>query len=301
MFVGGAGLSPLARLTPPVYVEAAMRTYLARTGWFTALLVVCLMFAPARRRVTGDPQLAGGPAIPVDATDRPFADLCRDEPVAAMARSLAEYREKVEGYSCTLRKQERIGGGLKPVEVIACDFRESPFAVRMRWIEGKGRAEAMLYVAGENDDQLLVVPASETLRSALRLVGRSYAKRALDGDEAKAAARYPANEFGIFHSTARVYGNWKAARERGILRFDYDGVQPIPELNGRPCHVLRRQCVVPEEDGMTHVTLLFDAETLLQIGAVLMAGNDLIASYHFQDLRLNPRFDARHFSADRFK
>jgi outer membrane lipoprotein-sorting protein len=52
---------------------------------------------------------------------------------------------------------------------------------------------------------------------------------------------------------------------------------------------------------MTHVTLLFDAQTLLQVGAVLMSGRDLIASYHFRDLRLNPRFDANHFLADHFK
>jgi hypothetical protein len=32
-----------------------------------------------------------------------------------------------------------------------------------------------------------------------------------------------------------------------------------------------------------------------------MAGDNLVASYHFRDIRLNPKFDARHFSADRLR
>jgi Protein of unknown function (DUF1571) len=282
-----------------------MRTSLYRPASFLALLVLCLMFAPARR-VTGDRHVAGHPSVAAPgATDGPsaksFADLCRDDPVAAIAQSLRKYKAEVLGYSCTLVKRERIGGELRAAEVIACDFQEAPFAVLMRWVEGKNRAEAMLYAAGQNGDQLLIVPAGDLQKSALRLLGRPYAKRALTSEDAKAAARYPADQFGIYFGSARVYDTWKAARDRGTLRAAYDGVRPIPELNGRPCHVLRRACVVPEEDGLTRVTLCFDAETLLQVGAVLMAGDELIASYHFRDVRLNPKFDVRHFSADRLK
>ncbi|HKB03303.1 MAG TPA: DUF1571 domain-containing protein, partial [Gemmataceae bacterium] len=279
-----------------------MRTLLYRPVTFGGLLVLCLAFAPARR-VTGDRELVGHPsALPPAASAGPaarsFAELCRDDPVEAIARSMRKYKAEVEGYSCILVKRERINGELRDPEVIACDFQEAPFAVIMRWVEGKARAEAMLYAAGQNGDQLLIVPASDLGKSALKLIGRTYAKRALTSEDAKSASRYPANQFGIYCGTARVYDAWKAAHERGALRTEYEGVRPIPEMNGRPCHVLRRNCLVPEEDGLTQVTILFDAETHFQVGAVLMAGAELIGRYYFRDLRLNPKFDALHFSAE---
>jgi len=282
-----------------------MRTYLYRPGSFVGLLILCLMFAPARR-FTGDHQLVSRPsAAPPAAASVPatktFAELCRDDPVEAIARSLRKYKAEVEGYSCTLVKRERINGELRDPETIACDFQEAPFAVLMRWVAGKDRADATLYAAGQNGDQLLIIPASDALKALVRLAGRTYARRGLTSDDAKSASRYPANEFGIYWGAARVYNAWKAAQERGALRTDYEGLRPIPELDGRPCHVLRRTCLTPEEDGLTQVTVLFDAETLMQTGAVLMAGDQLIASYYFRDVRLNPKFDATHFSAERFK
>jgi hypothetical protein len=262
------------------------------------------MFAPARR-VTGDLEVSGRPsALPasrLDPTRKSFGDLCRDDPVQAIATAMRKYKSDVESYSCTLVKQERIRGELRDRETIACDFREAPFSVLMRWIEGKGRVDAMLYVAGENGDQLLLVPSSETLKAALRVMGKTYGKRALNSDDARSAARYPANQFGLYHGTERVYSAWRAAKEAGALRTQYDGVRAIPELGGRPCHVLHRTCVVPEDDGLTRVTLMFDTETLLQTGSVLMAGDELLATYYFRDIKLNPKFDADHFSPERLK
>jgi len=281
-----------------------MRTYLYLPVCFVILLVICLMFAPARR-VTGDLELSGRPsALPANhpvATKKTFGDLCRDDPVEAVATAMRKYKADVESYSCTLVKRERIRGELRDPETITCDFREAPFSVLMRWTEGKGRVDAMLYVAGENGDQLLLVPSSETLKAALRVMGKTYGKRALTSDDARGAARYPANQFGLYHGTDRVYSAWRAAKESGTLHTQYDGVHAVPELGGRPCHVLHRMCVAPEDDGLTRVTVMFDTETLLQTGSILTAGDDLLATYYFRDIKLNPKFDADHFSPERLK
>lgn len=281
-----------------------MRTYFYLPACFLFLLVVCLMFAPARR-VTGDVELSGRPAalLPAHTTGstKAFGDLCRDNPVEAIATSLRKYKAEIEGYTCKLAKRERVKGELRDPELIACDFQEAPFAVLMRWLEGKTRVDALLYVAGDNGDQLLLIPSSETLKTALRVMGKTYGKRALTSEDARSASRYPADQFGIYHATERVYSAWKAAQERGTLQTKYDGIRAIRELNDRPCHVLHRMCVTPEEDGLTHVTLMFDAETLLQVGAEIRGGDNLIATYYFRDLKLNPKFDAKHFAAERFK
>jgi hypothetical protein len=277
-----------------------MRTYVYMPACFISLLVICLMFAPARL-VTGDRPVYSVPAaIPQftspPAAERSFADLCRHDPIGALARSLHNYRRDVEGYTCTFIKQERIDGKLRNREVIRCDFRESPFAVRMEWIEGRDRAAIMLYPAGDRADQLAIVPANEIARKAL-----SYVRRSVNDASVRAAARYPASEFGVNNGTIRLHSAWKAAHDKGMLKTQYDGIQPIAELNGQRCHVLRRDCVVPEEDGLTEVTVYFDEMTLQQVGAVLKAGDQLVATYYFRDLVFNPTFDAAQFSMDRLK
>jgi hypothetical protein len=280
-----------------------MRTFFYRPLVFVSLLVVCLMFAPSRR-IIGDVQVAGQPStlsvVPKKAPDKPFADLCRDDPVGALAASLAKYKA-IEGYTCTFVKRERIDGKLKDIETIACDFQESPFTVLMRWKAGIGRAEAMMYVAGENDDMLLIVPASDFQKKAVKtLTGRTYARRPLTGSDAKSAARYPANEFGMAFGTRRVYKAWQAAEQSGRLKSEYLGLVDVPEL-GKKCHVLRRTVNPPEEEGLTSVTVMFDPETLLQVGSVLKAGDELIGSYFFKDIVLNPKFDKAHFAVEKLK
>jgi hypothetical protein len=257
------------------------------------------MFAPVRL-VTGDRNIYSIPAAPTTTvgptSERPFADLCHDDAVAALAKSLHKYRTEVEGYTCTFIKRERINGKLRDREVIRCDFRESPFSVRMEWLEGGGRAKIMLYPADDRLDQLAVVPASEIARKIIPV-----AKKSLTDNEVRAAARYPANEFGLNNGTIRLHSVWQVAKEKGTLRTRYDGVKPIDELNGRQCHVLHRDCLSPEEEGLTEVTVLFDAESLLQAGVILKAGDELIGYYYFRDLALNPKYGDGHFSVERLK
>lgn len=278
-----------------------MRTLL-HAALLLVLLVICLMFVPARR-VTGerDRELAGRPAVDLPLpklASKSFADLCRDDPVEAVATSMRKYRSSVERYTCLLRRQERIEGKLHEPETIECEFRESPFSVRMHWLGTSEGPESLLYVAGENRDNFLVVPASPTLKNALKLLGRDYAKRRLDSSDAKSASRYPLNEFGIYCGMEHVYVDWKAAQDRGPLRTEYLGLQPVPELDGKPCLVIRRACVTPEQDGLTHVTIQFDPETLLQVGAVLMKNDELIGRYHFAALKLNVPIAVERFSPD---
>ena len=266
------------------------------------LLIICLMFAPARR-VTGDRELVGRPSLdPPPASSsagpRSFADLCRDDPVEALATSIRKYRAEVEGYTCTVLMHERIDGRLLNPQTAECDFRESPFSVRMRFIGATEGAETILYVRGENQDMFLVVPAAPGLKKTLHLLGRNYARRKLDSADARSASRYPPNEFGLQRAAERVHAAWSAARDRGELRTEYLGLLPVPELDGKLCHTIRRSCVTPEEDGLTQITLQFDPDTLLQLGGILMAGDELIGRYHFANVKLNPRLAADRFSAD---
>lgn len=233
------------------------------------------------------------PAKPYDAKK----DAPHDDFVELLRQSLIKYEESgVKGYTCTFVMHERVKGKLKDPEVIECWFQEKPFSVLMHWKEGAGKVAASLYVEGENDGLMCVRPANEVLK---RVVGT--ARKKVDCDEAKDSARYQMTEFGVRCGTERTYKAWKALKDRGVkLNIEYQGIQRLEKV-GRDCHVVKRYCNEPEEEGMTDVTVYLDVETMMQVGSVLKAGNELIGEYYFKDIKINPTFEANRFKQEILK
>lgn len=285
-----------------------MRTVTYSALCFTALLILCLMFAPSRHFTGGDPLASAAPLdemLPDWQAPSPtvsFADLCRTQPLEAIAESLRAYKKLgAEGYTCAFVKRERINGQLHPEETIACAFREIPFSVMMRWEAGKRRADATLYVADENDNQVLIIPSGELEKRVVKLRGVPYAKRSLTSSDVKSASRYTPAQFGIYKVTTQVYTAWKAAADTGTLTVAYRGLQECPALPGKKLHVLERTCSAPDEDGATKVSVYLDAETHLLLGSILEAEGELLGHYFYRDVQFNARLNANHFNADQFR
>jgi hypothetical protein len=223
--------------------------------------------------------------------------LARNEPVELLRQSLLHYKEmKVEGYTCTLAKQERINGKLNPPEVVEAWFREEPYSVLMHWKEGAGLAAASLYAVGQNNGDMLIRPTGVG-----RIVG--YVKRPPNCKEARDTSRYLITEFGIRCGTERTYRAWQALQDKGVtlnteyIRFE----EKVKEAGGRDCHIIKRYCHPPEEEGLSEITLYLDAETWLQVGTVLKANGDLIGSYFFRDIKINPTFEKSRFTIETLK
>lgn len=223
--------------------------------------------------------------------------LARTDGVELLRQSLLKYQQSVKSYTCTLCKQERVKGKLNPPEVIEAWFKEEPYSVLMHWKEGAGLASASLYVTGENDGMMCVRLAAR----AGKFLG--IIKNAPDSNEAKDNTRYLITEFGLRCGTERTYKAWKNLRDRGTsLQVEYLGLRKnVEEAGGRDCHVVRRICNPPEEEGLTNVTIYIDAETWFQVGSVLMAGDSLIGSYWFKDINLNAVFDDKLFKPETLK
>jgi hypothetical protein len=204
-----------------------------------------------------------------------FERLARTDPVAVMRASLRRYDRDVKGYRCTFVKQERLGGKLQRTEVVDVSFRENPFSVLFDWREGAQLAAKVLYVKGQNNDQLLVKPAGWRGRLV------SVVAREPEGADAKESSRYPMTQFGIKKGTQRAAAAWGAAQKEGSLKYEYRGKRKIAEAGDRVCHVLHRFGYrQPEEDGITEATLYYDADTWLQIGSTLKgAQGQLIGDY----------------------
>jgi hypothetical protein len=240
-------------------------------------------------------------------TNEEFAALLRTDPVRAFEACLQRYRNEIRGYTCTMEKRERIAGVLQPAEVVAVAFRDDPFSVFMKW-DGVPRYRfpyCSLYVRGEN--------GGKTKARVRTRLGTLVMDTETDSDSSRAAARYSVEDFGFYRTTLRTHRAWTAVRAAGRLRPEFVGTRPVPVCGGRVCHVVRRPCDPPEVDAFSldapdrrppgpaeafaAVTLMFDAETWLQLGSVQTdAAGGLVGSYYFRDVVLNPAFAPDQFT-----
>jgi hypothetical protein len=267
------------------------------------LLPLCCVLAPEGLPRADDsgrrspPKLAkvadDGKALPDQAG---MERLARTAPLAFLEACLKRYDREVKGYTTTMQKQERLGGKLQRTEVIDVAFREKPFGVRMEWKKGERRAKKLLYVEGENDNKLLVVPAG--LAGLVGVVARDPA-----GADVKESSRYPPTDFGIKVGMQKALGAWRAAQKRGELRVRFLGEQKVKEAGGRACWVLERTGYrKPEDDGITYSKFYFDKQTWLQVGTLLKGEEGkLIGEYFFRDVRLNPKFAPDAFTREGLK
>lgn len=222
----------------------------------------------------------------------------RTDVVELLRQSLIKYQKSVRGYSCTLCKQERIKGKLTAPEEVDVWFKDEPYSVLMHWTKGATRAAATLYVAGENDGKLCVRPHAEALK---KLIG--WAKRSPDSDDAKEMSRYLITESDLRSVAERTFKVWKNVRDSGAtFNVQYLGLHKnLHEVGNRDCHVIKRICNPPEEEGLTEITIYIDAETWIQVGSVLKVNDELLGSYWYKDIRLNPSFDDKHFKPETLK
>jgi hypothetical protein len=212
--------------------------------------------------------------------------LARTDPIAFMRACLRHYDREIKGYRCTFAKQERLEGKLQRTEIVDIGFRENPFSVLFNWREGARLAARVLYVQGENGDQLLVRPAGWRGRLV------SVVSRDPEGSEAKESSRYPMTQFGIKKGLQRSINAWGAAQKEGSLKYECRGKRRVAEAGDRECLVLHRYGYrVPEEDGITDAALYYDTETWQQVGSTLKnAQGNLIGDYWFRDFQFNPDF-----------
>lgn len=258
-----------------------------------ALLVVCLALAPVQQFMGQRTILEAHPGTKVDSTQslptpEEFACLCQTDPIRALEMGLLRYEREVKEYTCTMIKKERINKKDHPEEEIFCSFREKPFSVLMEWKKGIQKAEASLFVDGENQNAIRIRPSG--------LLKRNFVVSLKPDDpEVLESSRYTVHEFGLERGMRRTFTAWGEVRDRGQLHVEYLGVRTIKETGDRRCHVIKRTCTPPEEDGMTEITIMLDEQTWLQVGSVLKAGDQLIGYYYFRDINPKPNFPSNRF------
>jgi hypothetical protein len=194
---------------------------------------------------------------------------------AKMKQVLAEARSKLDAignYQVKVRRQERVGSDLQPVEDITLSILRAPQAVRIEWPDGPNKGREVLYAQGGPDSKMHVkMPNPLMPRISL----------APDSPLVLRSGRHPITEAGFDTILANVEGPARS-NDPAVGKVKYAGVESPQEV-GRACYVLTRVTSNGE-----HWRVYFDTTTALP--AMVLASDahgQLLERYVFDPPKVN--------------
>jgi outer membrane lipoprotein-sorting protein len=165
--------------------------------------------------------------------------------------------EKIQDYSATLAKRERIGGKLLDYEYMFIKMRHKPFSVYMCFLSPaavKGRE--VIFVDGRNDNNMIAHGSGFE-----RHFGNLNLKP--DGPVAMRNQRYPLTELGILNMTRRLVEVGEQDSKYGECEVKYyEGAK----INNRVCTCIEVVHPVPRKNFLFHLAKIYvDKELNLPI------------------------------------
>jgi len=239
----------------------------------------------AATQVPGAPQPMGGSAPPT--TEAPAAPAHPlDEPLRLIAQAKRAFAG-VRDYTCTLIKQERLGGQLTPMHVVSMMVRNEPFSVYLKWHQPKAQVgQEACYVAGRNGGQMRA--KSPGLLGTVGFVSVDP-----DDPRARKTSNHLITEAGIANLLKRFEKRWTGEYKLNKTQVRIGEY----EYNKRRC--IRVETIHPENiQGAFFCyrsVLYFDKELQVPIRVECYdwprqggpVGGDLIEVYSYVNLRLN--------------
>lgn len=212
-----------------------------------------------------------------DYTDR-LIEYAKTDHIALLQYARQCYIDRVQDYSATLVKQERINNTLKPVEMLEVLFKQQPFSVVMNWKENAGKVDKLLYVEGQYDNKMIVHPTG-----LFRWV--KSARRDPQSKEARQSSRRTCDQFGFYRSMDSLLNIYLQAQVQGDLRIGYVGKTLVDK---RPCIAMERILPAQEEYPYARLVMEFDVEYLLPTAITSYDWQGrLVGRYVYKDLRFN--------------
>jgi hypothetical protein len=258
-----------------------------KTGYFLLALAVTAALATGANPPAGSPPVSTASTSPAgNSSAQPAA-----QPMDYPLRLIAEARQSIQGirdYTCLFVKQERLRGQLQPENLIDMKVRNQPFSVYLRWLKPQNLVgQEACYVTGANNGMLRV--------HATGIAG-SVGFMSVEPTDARVMQnnRHPITDAGIGRLIEKYGQRWEMERQLNktqvrIGEFDY---------NQRRC--VRVETIHPDNSSGRFYTyrslVYFDKGTHLPIRVESYdwpkqggpAGGELIESYSYANLRLNP-------------
>jgi Protein of unknown function (DUF1571) len=151
--------------------------------------------APPGHRADSDAPPPSKPAVAAKLPDWPGGVLKGDQAkklLLASALLVTDRLSRVENYTATLRKQERLSGKLGPENTLRMKVRNRPFAIYLKFLAPKAGKE-VVYAEGHHDNKVIAHNGDWTRKIVPRLAV------APDSSLALADSRHPVTEAGLVH------------------------------------------------------------------------------------------------------
>jgi hypothetical protein len=202
------------------------------------------------------PELPELPSIPTTpgAAPKPLAPVLESQPLPPPANSAAPLREiyktamqtyaKMDTYILRLRRREVVAGSTRPEELILCKFRNTPFSVYMKWLEGSGKGREVTFVKDMYEGKI----HSLTAPGDIPLFSGTVFSVAPDSPLVRSKSRYSITEAGI-GSMLVGFDRLVTAAEKGDTtagRLEYLGPAKRAEFAEPVNHV--KQVIAPKAD-----------------------------------------------------
>jgi outer membrane lipoprotein-sorting protein len=173
-------------------------------------------------------------------------------------RGLNGIHEKIEDYSATVVKRERIDGKLGEHEYMFAKIRQKPFSVYLSFLGPDSvKGQEVLYVDGRNDGNMLAHAGS----GVRAMVGAVSLKP--NGVLAMQGNRYAVTEIGVENLAKRLVEVAEHDKQFGECEVNF---YPNAKVNGRICTCVQVVHPVPRRNFRFHLARVFiDDEYLIPI------------------------------------
>lgn len=206
------------------------------------------------------------------------------EPVIAFAEESREAMKEVKDYTAVFMKKELVGGQMV-VQTMDMKFREKPFSVYFRYRSGQEQGREVLFVAGRNNNNLLV---KET---GIKAVAGTIPLRPND-PKVMAENRYPITKVGISNILETAFEIWEVEKKFGEVDVKFYPNAKLGEVACQTFEIIHPQ---PRKEFKYHISrLYFDKKTKLPIRAERFSwprnpGDKppLMEEYTYNNLKLN--------------
>ena len=205
-------------------------------------------------------------------------------------KGLAGIQTKIEDYSATVVKRERIDGKLGEHEYMFAKIRQKPFSVYLSFLGPDSvKGQEVIYVDGHNDGNMLA-HAGSGVRALVGTVSlKPQSMLAMSGQ------RYPITELGVENLTKRLV---EVARHDSQFADCEVNFYPNAKVNGRVCTCVQVTHPVPKKNFRFHLARVFiDDELTIPIRYEaydwpLEAGGQpqLMEEYTYMNVKINNGF-----------
>ena len=185
-------------------------------------------------------------------------------------------------FHCVLFRTEMVGDALKPEEEIDFYDRFEPQSLRLEWIGERYKGRQLIYVAGSNDNKILVRPEGVvrilTVKKTLRF--------SLDSTIVRMYGRYPPDVAGYNNLMKKIVDIYGRAKK---LNLGWVKASPPAAEAGHKvqCFEVMLEPKLLDVD-VSKMVIWFDLQTLLPVHTVFYdAGGRMVEDYGWRDLQLN--------------